>query len=127
MAKELGPFSRKTAVNRLDKRTAPARLMKKVRRDLLEHLGNRPLSITESMIVDQICWLHLHVSLANAKASEGGEMSDIFARTYQGWSSSLQKALMRLDATLVPKPTADASPNALAEYIKMKSEVEREA
>lgn len=102
--------------------------MKKVKRDLLQHLGNRPLSITESMIVDQICWLHLHVSLANAKASEGGEMSDIFARTYQGWSSSLQKALMRLDATLVPEPDANASADDLQRYIAMRAEAaEREA
>lgn len=121
---ELGPFSRRNVINRLDKRTHAARLMKRVKKELHAHLGNRELNVIEKAIIERCAWFTLHIALADAKVAAGQEMSEITARTYQGWANSLMKALMRLGIDK-PPPT-EAPQSELAQYIAAKSEVAAE-
>jgi hypothetical protein len=76
----IGAYSRANALAKLDGRTKEARLMQRVRAELVTHVGNRP-SATEMALIDRAAWLTLHVAQLDAKAAEGRAFTEHDART----------------------------------------------
>ncbi len=107
----IGPYSRPGPLVALDLRTREARLLKRVRKDLLAHVGGSP-SATERALIDRAAWLSLRVAQLDRKIAEGGGDFTLHdSRTYLAWSNSLTRALSQLGL----KPAATAP--SLAELL----------
>ena len=107
----IGPYSRPPALAKLDGRSSEARLMRKVRNDLVAHVGGKP-SVTQSMLIERIVNLSLRVATMDRKFTATGEMTEHDTATYLAWSSSLSRLLRELGM----KGTAPRAPT-LAEVV----------
>lgn len=104
---ELGPYSRESALIRMDGRTREARILRKVKADLAEHVGGRPTA-TQKAIIDRAAWLSLHLAQLDARAVEaGGVLSERDARQYLAWSNALTRTVARLG----PGKAREAAPD----------------
>ena len=92
---QLGPYSRLNVLAKLDGRTREARMMRQFRIELTEHLGGKP-SFTQAALIDRAAWLFLHVAQLDARAVNGRELTEHDARTYLGWSNTLNRCLRQL-------------------------------
>ena len=99
----LGPYSRPSVLAKLDGRTREARLLAEVRADLTAHLGGNPSAVQRRMI-ERCAWLSLHVAQLDAKAVEGGGLTDHDHRTYLAWSAALTRMLRQLGLKGAPAP-----------------------
>lgn len=95
MTTVVGPYSRPKAISKLDGRSRPARLMRKVRAELIAHLGGRP-STTQLMLVEQVVQLRLRMALMDEKFAITGEQTLHDSATYLAWSGSLARLLRHL-------------------------------
>jgi hypothetical protein len=96
----IGPFSNPARIGKLDKRTGVARFLKFKRleiREYLRTLGITELNYEQEQILERICFLHLHIHLADMKALQT-PMSDIAARTYAGFVGAIPRLMVRLRA-----------------------------
>jgi hypothetical protein len=91
----LGPYSRPSVLAKLDGRTREARLLAEVRADLTAHVGGSP-SATQRRMIERCAWLSLWVAQLDAKAIEGGGLTDHDHRTYLAWSAALTRMLRQL-------------------------------
>jgi hypothetical protein len=112
----IGPYSRPHALAKVDGRTREARLMQRVRAELVSHVGNRP-SATEMALIDRAAWLSLHVAQLDARAAEGRAFTEHDARTYLAWSNSLARTLRQLG---LKGSKASAPARSLAEHLAEK-------
>jgi hypothetical protein len=92
---EIGPHSRPNVLAKLDGRRREARLMQRVREDLLRHIGGSP-SAVQRALVDRVAILSLHVALFDARALKAGGLSERDSRQYLAYSNSLGRALRQL-------------------------------
>lgn len=122
--KPLGPHSRRNVIDRLDKRTHTGRFLKKKKAEFTQLVGGNPTFI-QNELIERAANLALLLKLADAKVADGVEMSEITARTYQGWCGAYAKMLLRLNITPPDAPGPDA-PEKLQQYISMKTEIEAE-
>ncbi len=99
----IGPYSRPSVLAKLDGRTREAKLLAAVRADLGTHLGGAP-SATQRRMIERAAWLTLHVAQLDAKAVEGGGLTDHDHRTYLAWSSALTRLLRQLGTKAAPAP-----------------------
>ncbi|TLU71466.1 hypothetical protein [Lichenicoccus roseus] len=79
----------------LDGRSTEGRLLRKVREELIAHVGGKP-SATQKQIIEQICWLRLHITKMDAKALQAGEFSLAAGKQYLAWSNSLERLSRQL-------------------------------
>ena len=100
----------------MDGRSRPARLMRKVRTELIAHLGGKP-SVTQSMLIEQAVQLRLRMALMDEKFAITGEQTEHDSRTYLAWSGSLARLLRHLGMK-GPEPEA---PNLAVIRAKHKS------
>jgi hypothetical protein len=107
----LGPYSRSSVLAKVDGRTKEARLMRQLRAELVAHVGRKP-SATQRALVERAVWLSLHVAQLDAKAAEGGAMTEHDHRTYLAWSNSLSRTLK-----LLGWKAAAPKPRSLAEHL----------
>ncbi len=107
----IGPYSRPSVLAKLDGRTREAKLLAEVRADLTAHLGSTP-SATQRRMIERCAWLTLWVSQLDAKAVEGGGLTDHDHRTYLAWSSALTRLLRQLGLKGTPAPK-----RSLAEHL----------
>lgn len=110
----LGLSSGAGALGKLDGRSKEARLIARVRRDLLAHLGGAPTAVQRAL-VDRAAWLSLHVAQLDAKAAGGEMLAGRDAKNYSTWSGSLTRALRELGMNAAAPPRPD-----LADYIATK-------
>ncbi|MBW4022013.1 MAG: hypothetical protein HIU92_02580 [Proteobacteria bacterium] len=92
---EIGPYSRAPALAKMDGRSSEARLMRKIRNDLVAHVGGKP-SVTQSMLIERIVNLSLRVATMDRKFTAMGTMTEHDTATYLAWSSSLSRLLREL-------------------------------
>lgn len=79
--------------------------MRKLRADLVEHVGGKP-SATQRALIDRAAWLSLHVLQMDARFSEReGSPSERDGRQYLAWSNSLARTLVAIGI----KPAAAAT------------------
>lgn len=69
--------------------------MKALRRQLLDQLGESPTA-SQRVLVERVVNLQLSVARIEAKAAEGGGMSEHDTRVYLAWSNSLTRTLRAL-------------------------------
>lgn len=91
----IGPYSRPTALAKLDGRTREARLMRQVRAELTAHVGGNP-SATQRQLIERCAWLSLHVAQLDARTAEGRALTDHDSRQYLAWSNTLTRTLRQL-------------------------------
>lgn len=98
------PRQRQPKVPSCDRRSADHRLMRRVRAELVRHVGGKPTA-TQSGIIDQIGWLTLYVTRMNRTALEtGGVHSAHAAKQFLAYQNSLTRALARLGLASAPGP-----------------------
>lgn len=99
--REIGPYSRRTTLAKLDRRTREARLMEEVRDELVKHVGGSP-SATQAALIERAVWLSLHIAMMDARIADAGAMTDCDSRTYLAWSNTLARTLAHLGLQAVP-------------------------
>jgi len=110
---DIGPYSNPDAIAKLDRRTKEARLLRKVRDDLHDHLGGN-LTVTQKAMVERAAMLTLHISLMDAKALEGGGLTERDSRQYLAWNNALMKVMKAMGTE---KPKAKPSAPSLRDFI----------
>ena len=95
MTSNVSPYTSPATLARLDGRTREGRLMRRVRSDLIAHVGGKP-SATQRMLVERAVTLSLYVSKLDAKLLKNGSMTEHDSRTYLAWSNSLTRTLREL-------------------------------
>lgn len=95
--REIGPHSRPNVLAKLDGRRREARLMQSFRNELTDQMGGKP-DAAQRALIDRACWLHLHVSLFDAKLVEddGTPLSERDGREYLAWSNALTRILSKI-------------------------------
>ncbi len=96
------PYSRATALAKLDGRTREARLMGAVRDELIAHVGNRP-SATQAAMIQQAVQLRLRLATMDRKFAETGAMTEHDSRTYLAWANSYTRLLKQLGMKGAPE------------------------
>ena len=94
MAK-IGPHSRPGVLALVDGRRAEAQLMKRVRDDLVKHVGGKP-SATQKILIDRAAALALRIHLMDQAELKSDFMSEKNAREYLCWTSALSRLLRQL-------------------------------
>lgn len=117
----ISPFSTPARLAKMDGRCWEARFLKTKRKEIIEYLkslGINELNYEQQQILERICYFELHIKLADMKAMQT-PFSDIGARTYAGFSMSINKLMAKLRTAGRDKPSAedDAEDASLTEYI----------
>ncbi len=110
---KIGPYSKRGTLDKLDRRTAEARLMRDVRAELTAHVGGKPDAVQRALI-DRAAWLRLHIRLMDNRTSLGRELSERDSREYLAWCNSY-RLLMESLGPAVPLP--DAKPATLKDLL----------
>lgn len=110
---DIGPYSNPDAIAKLDKRTREARLLRKVRDELHDHLGGT-LTVTQRAMVERAAMLTLHISLMDAKALEGNGLAERDSRQYLAWNNALMKVLKALGTD---KPKSKPAAPSLKDFL----------
>jgi hypothetical protein len=109
----IGPYSRPAVLAKLDGRTREAHLLRRVRAELVAHVGGNP-SATQTALIERAAMLTLHVAMLDARMLKTGSMSEHDSKTYLAWSGSLSRALRDLGLK-----GAAAAPPTLADILRM--------
>lgn len=99
----IGPQSRPERLSKLDGRTKLAKLERKTRADLIQHVGGNP-SATQMMLIEQASMLQMRINLMDRKTIDGVEMTDHDVRHYLAWCNSLARLLRQLGLKGAPQP-----------------------
>jgi hypothetical protein len=108
-----GPYRRKTALFKVDRRSVEGRLMDQHRADLLKHLGGPP-SVTQRALVERAVLLALRIAQLDERLV-AGTMTILDASTYLAWVNSYRRVLATLG---LEEPAADKSPSLLSSYLE---------
>lgn len=97
----VGPYSRRSRLDKLDRRTAEARFMRDVRAELTAHVGGNP-SATQAAMIDRAAWLRLHLRTMDNRTAENRSMSEPDTRTYLAWTGALRRVMDALGPAVPP-------------------------
>ena len=103
------------ALSLLDQRSREYRLLRRIRDELVAHVGGKP-SAVEIALIERAAQLQLRLAIFDARFVEKGDMSDHDVRTYLAWSNSLTRTLGELGLDAKPKPA-----KTLAEHLAEKA------
>jgi hypothetical protein len=99
-----GAQSPATRIAKLDGRTQLAKRAKKLRADLIDHVGGNP-STVQLALIEQAVGLQPRCALLDSKTfNEGIELGDGDQRRYLAWANSLQRLMRQLGQKRAPKP-----------------------
>lgn len=70
ITRAISPYSRPLALAKLDGRTKEAALMRRVRAELIEHVGGEP-SVTQRLLIERCAVLALRIAQIDAKIIAG--------------------------------------------------------
>src|SRR3954447_15270922 len=83
-----GPYTRRNALDRLDRRSVSFKFMQQERAGLIAHCGGNP-STVQLALIDQIAWLRLHLrTMTNKMMAAGGNLTELDSRTFLAWNNS---------------------------------------
>ena len=103
---KLRPYSQQIILAHHDGRSKAGRLLKSVRKTLIEHLGGEDkITPLQRALVERAAMLQLQVSALDKLIIDGAHM-EYDAKTYLAWSNSLTHTLRALGLG----PTATSSP-----------------
>ena len=76
-------------------RSKEGELARRVRRDLIAHLGGKP-SATQSMLIARMAWLLVHMARIDERAMAGDGLSAHATREYLAWHGQVARGLAQL-------------------------------
>jgi len=103
------PYTRPVRVAGVTTRSAEGRLIRDVRRDLIEHLGGTP-SPAQRLLIERAVMLTVQLARMDGKSLKEGAMSEHASREYLAWSNTLSRLLRQLGLKGAPP-----KPRSLAE------------
>jgi hypothetical protein len=109
IARQIGPYSRRHRLAKLDGRTKEAALLRETRARLVAHVGGAP-SAVQAELIERAAQLTLKVAQLDAKLDaklDARSMTDHDHRHYLAWSNSLTRTLAHLGL----KPAAERLPS----------------
>jgi hypothetical protein len=96
----IGPYSRRSVLDKLDRRSGEFLFMQDVKRELIEHVGGNP-SATQRALIEQAAWLQLHIRTMDNKAVSG-KLTALDSRTYLAWQNTLRRTMQALGPAASP-------------------------
>jgi hypothetical protein len=113
--RQVGAYSRAGTLWKLDGRVKEARLMNRVRAELIAHVGGRP-SATQRLLIERAAILSLKAAQIDLKILAGEELTQHDNQHALAWLNSLRRTLVALGAEA---NTADKPPS-LTDYLSAK-------
>jgi hypothetical protein len=112
-----GARPRRYQPGRIDARSKEARLLRRLRADMVKHLGREP-SVIEAGLIERCCWLELRLRQLNEKLATG-TLTEHDHNYYLAWSNAYARTAARLglepaSAKSAPGAALDAHLAALA-------------
>lgn len=108
--RRVGPYSKYGAIATLDGRSKPALLMKRIRAELVAHVGGKPNAV-ERQLIERAVRLTWHLEMMDERlANNPPTLHDLNA--YIAWQNALGRTLARLGLK-----GAAAKPPSLADYL----------
>jgi hypothetical protein len=109
--RKLGPCSRVESLGNLDQRTRSAAYLRRVRAELVEHVGGAPDAV-QKLLIDRLAVIALRLKLYDEAFAEGKRVTEFDNRTYGALHSQYRLMLAQLG------PAAAARAPTLAEIIR---------
>jgi hypothetical protein len=110
--RQIGAYSRFATLWKLDGRTKEAMFMRRVREELLAHVGGKP-SVTQKLLIERATILALKVAQIDLRIL-GGEPLTLHDNQHAlAWFNSYRRCLVSLG---IEAATADRAPS-LSEYL----------
>src|SRR5258708_4162290 len=95
VAHKIGPHSRPHNLARVDGRTREAKLLRRVRAELTEHVGGSPTAV-QRMLIERCAWLSIRLAMLDKKIESGKDFTQVDSNTYLAWNNSLVRTMARL-------------------------------
>ena len=95
-APKLGPYSRVYRLAKLDGRTREAALIRRVRDELLAHVGQRP-TITQRLLIDRAAILSLRLAQIDRRIFADETLTILDNNQTVAWQNALTRVLVALD------------------------------
>jgi len=111
--KRVGPYSKRGALALLDGRSKPAQFMRRVRAELVTHVGGSP-SAVERQLIERAVRLSLQLELMDERLTHGEAFTTHDHNAYLAWSNSLGRTLKLLGLKSAP-PRVPSLAEQLAE------------
>jgi len=115
-AHHIFPYSGPSAIARIDQRSRTAKFMRRLRADLLAHVGGSP-TVTQRLLIERAVMLSTRIALFDIRVAEDGDFSEHDGKQYLAWSNSLERCLGRLGLGAAIKPYTPS----LADYLASKA------
>lgn len=80
---------------RITVRSREGKLIRKVRKDLVQHVGGEP-NVGQKLLIERIVMLVTLIARMDAKALELGTMAEHSSRQYLAWVASLRRSVSAL-------------------------------
>jgi hypothetical protein len=93
--RSIGSNSRPVALAKLDGRTKEAALMRRVRADLIAHVGGLP-TVTQRLLIERAVVLSLRVAQIDAKILAGESLTLHDSNFALAWNNALRRTLVAL-------------------------------
>jgi len=113
--RRIRPFSRPETLMKLDGRSRHARVLKKVRADLIAHIGGNP-TVTQLSLIERAAWSTLHMALMDDRMLHDGALDERAARQYLAWSNTHARIMKSLGLDGV-----QAEPESLTAYLSRRT------
>jgi len=109
--RRIGPYSNPGSLAKLDGRTREAALMRRVRADLVAHVGGSP-NAAQRLLIERAVILSLRVAQIDARILAGGVLTAHDNDHAIAWHNALRRtiAALGLEPAAAPQPT-------LADYL----------
>jgi hypothetical protein len=93
---KLGAYSKEIVLARPDRRTREARLLRQVRRALIEHLGGEArITAPQRALIERCAMLQLRIAALDARIFDGS-FTEYDSKVYLAFSNSLTRTLTAL-------------------------------
>jgi hypothetical protein len=109
--REVGAYSRPNALAKLDGRTKEAMLMRRIRTELIAHVGGKPNAV-ERALIERAVILSLRVAQIDAKIVAGEMLTTHDNAHALAWNNALRRTFVELGL----KPPAAKAPS-LADHL----------
>ena len=115
----IGPYCRPVTLAQLDGRTREAALMRRVRTELVAHVGGNP-TFPQRLLIERAVILSLRCAQIDAKILEGQPLTLHDSNFALAWNNALRRTLVELGAE-----PATAKPMDAMEYGRLLDERRR--
>ena len=112
----IGPYSAAHMLAKLDGRSREANLLRRIRADLLKHIGGNP-TVVQEMLIQRACVLSLRLAQIDRKIFADTELTLHDNQWTVAWQNALTRTLLALG---VHQEAARQPPPRLSDYLSGK-------